>query len=140
MSSKYITADFFDSVPVFDELFASWWAFHYPEAKAFDKRLLGRYGAIAKFAGRPCALQYIYLIEDSDMAWIGFTTRHPDLKAYSAGKAIKALLQTNEEALKKMGKTLVYTNFASPALHKAVRGMGYVGGVESKEYMKVLGV
>lgn len=131
--------DFFDSAPMLNELFTAWWAVHYPDAQALDQRLLSRYGSIVSINGQPCALQYLYLIEDSEIAWLGFTTRHPKLKGYGAGKAIRLLFSCNEQAARHKGKTLVYTNFASPALHKAAQNMDYMGGVVSKEFIKDLG-
>jgi hypothetical protein len=112
---------------------AWWYAWH---GNPINERLLSRFGVVIHDDKAPIAIAYIYPVQTADMAWIGFTVRDPFASSYKAGKALKLLIPACEDAIKKLGYSIVYTSYDAPALQRLVAERGYFAGSLVQEYFK----
>lgn len=113
---------------------AWWYKWH---GNPVNERLLSRFGvAIREADGSPLAFAYIYPVSTADMAWIGFTVRDPYISSFKAGKALKLLIPACEDAIRKLGYSIVYTTYDAPALQRLVAERGYYAGSLVQEYFK----
>lgn len=115
---------------------ASWWQQWH--GNAIDKKLLSRFGVAVLDKTGPIALTHLYPTSTADIVWVGFTAREPNLSHYRAGKALKLLLETAEEATSQLGYSIVYTGFDAPALQKLCKLRGYHDGGPVREQWKAV--
>lgn len=115
----------------------AWW-YHW-HGSPISERLLSRLGiAVLDDAGDPLAFGYLYLGQYSEMAWLGFTVRSPFISPYKAGKALKLLIEATEDEVKRLGYSILYAGYDSPALQKLMERRGYIKAAMVREYLKEL--
>lgn len=128
-------AEFFRSKDWAKTTQAWWYKWH---GEPINERLLSRLGVVVCEGGAPLAIAYLYPSQGSDICWAGFTVRDPYISSYKAGKALKLLVSAVEDASRKLGYSILYTGYDSPALQKLVKSRGYYEGSQVKEYFKEL--
>lgn len=115
-------------------------------AKAFWKgsygyeinpRMLSPIGILVSDNSTPLAVCFIYTT-CTEMAWIGFTVRNPEISAFQAGVAIDLLIAAAEEEIRGLGYSIVYTAFGSKTLQKLVSRRGYLSGDQAQAFFKEL--
>lgn len=114
---------------------AWWYKWH---GNPISERLLSSYGVAVMESEAPLAIAYIYPVATADMAWIGFTVRDPFISSYKAGRALKLLLPSCEDAVRSLGYSIAYTSYDSSALQRLVSRRGYYAGSMVQEYFKEL--
>lgn len=112
----------------------NWWMRHH--GNAIDVKLLARFGVAVLEDEHPIAITHLYPTTTADIVWMGFTARDPSISHYKAGKALKLLLTESEDAVRRLGYSVLYTGFDSPALQKLCKRHGFNEGDRMLEQWK----